>query len=96
MGLLHLCRFQLFTCEQVAKSAYLIINDDTQTDGLVVEVLNHQCLIIIGEQRHLRRSFDIRSDVLAHGTTDDVQCPCWIVVEVAVVIGDGEHEERTL
>ena len=92
----YLRGLQLLACEEVAQGAHLTVDDDTQRDGFVVEVLDDEGLVVVGEEGDLRRSFDIGAHVLAHGTTDDVQGTCGIVVEVAEVVGDGQDEEHAL
>ena len=90
-----LCRFQLFTRQEVAKCVHLSIHYYAQANSIVIEILHNHGLIVIGEQCYLRRSFDIGSYILAHSTADDIQCWCRIVIEVAEIIRNGQHKEHT-
>ena len=82
--------------EEVAQRRHLRVDDDIHRDGLIVEVLDDERAVVVGEEGYLRGTFDISPGIETHGTADDVEGLCGIVVEVAEVVGDGEHEEGAL
>ena len=95
-GLRQIGRLKQFARQEVAQVADLAVDDHTQRDGLIIEILHHHRLVVVREECHLRRALDISSDILAHSPTDDVECPSRIVVEVAEVIGNSQHKKHTL
>ncbi len=50
---LDLSGFQLVVCEEVAQGAHLAVDDHTQVDSFVVEVLDYQGLVVVGEEGYL-------------------------------------------
>ena len=94
---LTLCfRLECLTCKQIAERVDLRVDDNSNGNSLIVEILHHKGLVVIREKRHFCRTFDVGSHILTHGATDDVESFSRIVIEIAKIIGNSEHEEHAL